>query len=312
MTEASLAYLSLPVLIGLLLLAVLVASLCLWGGIGVSRRLSTHQRFERLTAHLNLDRLVRSPADWRWILPLAGLLFVSAFVFFAVAEDVLEADPALVADQVTYSHLRALRSPLGDQIMVAITELGDSVVVLGVAASGIGWLLYCRARRTAIFWLIAIAGGSLINTVIKGALHRPRPTDLYHAGWDQFSFPSGHSTTNAVLYGFLLATTLLTLRSRWRLGLIASLGALITLIAFSRLYLGAHWLSDVVGGLAFGTLWVCGLSVIYLCRSEPNLRPVGLIIFSLSALLLVGATNIVFNHARDMERYHIRALDDAR
>src|SRR5258707_11414618 len=87
--------------------------------------------------------------------------------------------------------------------MIAITELGDTVVVLPVTIIVILWLAWKRTWRTAAYWLTAIAGAAALNTGIKAALHRVRPGELFYSGWSVFSFPSGHSTMNVVLYGFL-------------------------------------------------------------------------------------------------------------
>ncbi|WP_262378134.1 phosphatase PAP2 family protein [Pseudomonas sp. WS 5503] len=126
--------------------------------------------------------------------------------------------------------------------------------------------MWKRAWRTAAYWLIAIAGASALNSVIKVALHRARPGKLLYSGWSAFSFPSGHSTVNVVLYGFLAFLIARDFHPAWRLVVALSAAILIFLIASSRLYLGAHWFSDVIGGLAFRPAWLALLGLSYLGR----------------------------------------------
>ncbi|MER9566106.1 MULTISPECIES: phosphatase PAP2 family protein [unclassified Mesorhizobium] len=134
---------------------------------------------------------------------LTVLLVGAAWLFFGVLEDVLSGDPLVLADGAIYRALQDLRTAPGDAMMIAVTELGDTTVVIMVTVTVFVWLAWKRAWHTAIYWFVAIAGASALNTAIKVALHRARPGELLYSGWSTFSFPSGHSTINMVLYGFL-------------------------------------------------------------------------------------------------------------
>jgi undecaprenyl-diphosphatase len=117
-------------------------------------------------------------------------------------------------------------------------------------------------RRTRHSWTpllvlaASIAGGSLLCTLIKAAVGRPRPLDaLFHAGG--YGFPSGHST-NAVTAWFTLAVLLgaaSTRRAR-RVALLAGAVVIAAIVGVSRVYLRVHEATDVLGGWALGTLWV--------------------------------------------------------
>jgi undecaprenyl-diphosphatase len=231
------------------------------------------------------------------------LLGGAAWLFFGVLEDVINGDPLVLADGAIYNALQEVRTPAGDAIMVGITELGDTRVVVAVTAVVFLWLLWKRARRTAVFWLVAVAGASALNTVIKVTLHRARPDELLYSGWSAFSFPSGHSTTNMVLYGFLALLIARELRPALQLSVALGAAVLIFLIAFSRLYLGAHWFSDVVGGAAFGSAWLILLGLIYLRRPVERIGSPALLVAASAALLLAGGGNIYRSHASDVERY---------
>ena len=103
-------------------------------------------------------------------------------------------------------------------------------------------------------------------------MHRARPGELLYSGWSAFSFPSGHSTVNVVLYGFLAFLIAREFRPALRVSVALGAATLIFLIAFSRLYLGAHWLSDVLGGLAFGSAWLALLGLSYLGRQVERIE----------------------------------------
>jgi membrane-associated phospholipid phosphatase len=128
------------------------------------------------------------------------------------------------------------------------------------------------ARRQWILlggWLAAFAGGGLLNTVLKLVVHRPRPPYaagfLHHASW---SFPSGHAMGSLIGYGMLAyAVTLLWIHRRSaQLSVVLVAALLIVAIGLSRLYLGVHYFSDVVGGYAAGVLWLSA------CISGPGER----------------------------------------
>ncbi|WP_443751016.1 phosphatase PAP2 family protein [Asticcacaulis solisilvae] len=241
--------------------------------------------------------------EWAFLCVMIVVMLFAAFVFFSIAEDVLEGDPSFAADKAVYALMRSLRTPAGDNGLIAVTELGDSIMVVTLGVVVAAWLAWRRTWRALLYWILAIAGGSLLNTAIKVALHRARPTDLYHSGWDAFSFPSGHSTTNAVLYGFLAVLIGRELPKRLRLPLACAAAGLVTLIAFSRLYLAAHWLSDVAGGLTFGALWVGVLAVFY---AHGAARPVGaraLLAICLATLVVAGGIHIALHHAADLRLY---------
>jgi undecaprenyl-diphosphatase len=118
----------------------------------------------------------------------AVLLVGAAWLFFGILEDVITGDPLLLVDSAIYHVLQDLRTVPGDAVMIAITELGDTTVVAAVTLVVLSWLMWKRAWRTAAYWLIAIAGASALNSVIKVALHRVRPGELLYSGWSAFSF----------------------------------------------------------------------------------------------------------------------------
>lgn len=241
--------------------------------------------------------------EWRALLVFGFILLFAAWLFFEVIEDMVWGDPLVWADTATYATLQALRTPWLDHIMIGITELGDTPVVIGVAVTVGLWLIYKRAWHTLIYWVMAVGGGSAINSAIKLAMKRARPGDLHYDGVSVFSFPSGHSTTNAVLYGFLIMIIARSLPLKTRLPIFAGAILFVGLIAFSRLYVGAHWLSDIAGGLAFGSAWLALLGLFYMWRPAEAIEPYKLLTVAGVTLLVVGGLNILLHHGADVLRY---------
>ncbi|CAO3403929.1 VTT domain-containing protein [Azospirillum palustre] len=234
-----------------------------------------------------------------------GILVAASWLFLGILEDVVNRDPLVRADVSVYRLLQGLRTPWVDSAMVAITEFGDTTVTLPVTIAVAVYLTVRRRWKTLAYWLAAVGGAAAINTAIKGALHRMRPGALGYFGWSEFSFPSGHSTTNAVMYGFLAFLVVRRLGPGWWPVAVLAWAGIVVPIAFSRLYLGAHWFSDVMGGLAFGMAWVAVLSIAYLHHQHRG-RVRGLFVVACMTLVVAGGVNVYRKHAAEVQRYAAR------
>lgn len=252
-------------------------------------------------------RLVRSLLDPArpealGLLVLGALLIGGLWLFFGVLQDVVAGDPLVRADAAIFHFLQSLRTPAVDQVMVAITELGDATVVIPVLVVTLAWLAWQRAWRAVFYGIAAVAGASLFAFLLKITLQYGRPANIY-AGWDAYSFPSGHATASTALYGFLVVLICREVGARARVLVTAAASMFVGGIAFSRLYLGAHWLSDVMAGLAFGVAWVALLGIVYMQHARRDVGASGLAAAGLSALLVAGGLHIATAHAKDMRRY---------
>jgi membrane protein DedA with SNARE-associated domain/membrane-associated phospholipid phosphatase len=236
---------------------------------------------------------------------LASLLLLlgSMWLFLALVEDVLARDPLVLADRAVFTFLQQLRTDLTDQLMVGVTELGSVGVMLPLILVIFLWLLWRRCWRTAGYWLATTSSAELLVQVLKRTLGRDRPLALYE-GVESFSFPSGHATMTAVVLGFLAFLLSRGQSARWRIGVAAFCAAYVTLVAFSRLYLGAHWLSDVLGGISFGLAWVALAALVYLQHQihEPlAARSMGAL--ALAVLALSGTLWASWQGTADRQRY---------
>lgn len=170
-------------------------------------------------------------------------------LFVAMLSGELGLWPLDTLDRPITDAVPALRSDAMTSAMLAITALGDSTFLIPLALGIIALLVWKKAYRTAIGHAVLYALTPLIVKLLKTGFARPRPTVDLYGGVESFSFPSGHATNSAVIYGSLAILAFITLRGRWRAVFTTAFALLPALIAFSRIYVGAHWPSDVLAGV---------------------------------------------------------------
>jgi len=143
-------------------------------------------------------------------------------------------------------------------VFSGFTELGSGEWIGVVMGLSILFLLWKRSWPAMATLVVAVPGGMLLNELLKLEVHRPRPFFADPFGtWSGYSFASGHSIGATLLYGQLALFLAPMLKNRhWR-GLTIGLAILlILLVGFSRIALGAHYLSDVLGGIVLGVFWL--------------------------------------------------------
>ena len=192
----------------------------------------------------------------------AVLLLVSVPIFVALAAALSPGNELQRADTAMRNLFQSLRTPAADEFMTFFTMLGDGVVTTVVASVVVAYLFVRRAWRRATGFLIAIAGATIFVPLFKLLLNHQRPIDIY-TGADALSFPSGHATLNTVLYGLIAVLVAHDRSPLIKASIFSVTVTLVGAIAFSRVYLGAHWMSDVLGGLAFGTAMVAVFAFVF-------------------------------------------------
>ena len=189
-----------------------------------------------------------------FLISLAGL-----WLFAGVTEDVIHHDPLTKFDLAFATWTRAHTTRLGDKIFTFVSLIGSPVAMAAVGAGGALLIVLRRKWLVLAAWVAAFAGAGLLSLILKIIIHRPRPAGaaaFLHG--ETFSFPSGHALGSLVGYGMLAYV----IGSTWiegasaRLSLIVATAVLVVAIGISRLYLGVHYFSDVVGGYAAGLLWL--------------------------------------------------------
>lgn len=194
------------------------------------------------------------------LLTAALLLLGGGWLFLGILEDVVANDPLVQVDRAVYALLQDMRSGWADGFMVAVTTLDGAPVIIPVVLVVSGLLAFARLWRTLGYWLAAAGFAELLVWGIKYAVGRPRPSVVY-SGVEQFAFPSGHAAMGITVYGFLAFPLARGKPPAAKAAIAAGAGTLILLIAFSRLYLGVHWVSDVTASLSLGLAWVALLCI---------------------------------------------------
>ena len=184
-----------------------------------------------------------------------ALLYVGALVS-GLAEEVLDNESIVRVDGWLVHWLAAHRTPFGIGLFNAVSLAGNwEVATLVMVATVI--LLWNRRRRTALTIALACAGSELVVYLGKAGFGRPRPPAVLSVVAElDASFPSGHANISVALYALGFYLLCRSARSPGLKRLWLALAFLFPLlIGFSRLYLGAHYLSDVLAGWSIGLWW---------------------------------------------------------
>ncbi|MEJ2214786.1 MAG: bifunctional DedA family/phosphatase PAP2 family protein [Gammaproteobacteria bacterium] len=164
-------------------------------------------------------------------------------------------------NQLVFHTLQALHNPPFDHAMVFITGMGDIWLLTALVLLTAGYLFITKQYLALWHWLAAFIFRVLLVELLKQFYALPRPPGIEML--QGYAYPSGHATLATATYGFLAILLARDVRPAYRLAIYSSASLLILLIAFSRLYLGAHWLTDVVGGMLLGLAWTALLGIAY-------------------------------------------------
>ena len=207
-------------------------------------------KFWRSRVHQPITTLIATIGT----LGIVSCLFI-IYVVAQISDEVLEQE-AFAFDRIILLWIHSLANPTLDRIMHVITRFNDPDVVVVVAGFALIAMLAKRCYSEAKIFVIDCAGGVILSYGLKSVFGKVRP-DLWESAIEEvsFSYPSGHALGSTVLYGFLAYLFATRFRQfSWLIYLIAI--SLIGAIGFSRLYLGVHWPTDIIGGYGMGFLWL--------------------------------------------------------
>ena len=252
--------------VGLLIAIALIAA-AIW----ISRQVTMHEaevrlRLDHLKQRLGLQRfqvwlISKFHYNRSLVLMLGGGLLLAAFsgwMFGALAEDVLARDSMTLYDAGVSRWLLGFATEDSSQFFYLITLLGSPWFILIASVLMSAWLAWRKQWLQLGALIFSVGGGALINELLKNIFLRPRPdfpNAFYHESG--YSFPSGHAMLSVLFFGmtaYLIAAQVPSWKTQIRLMVTAF--TLSLLIGFSRIFLGVHYLTDVLGGWAAGVVWL--------------------------------------------------------
>jgi len=167
-------------------------------------------------------------------------------------------NPFQSTDQGVAAWFHERLTPAFGSVLHALTEFGSGEWIGVVVFALVLFFVWKRWWLSLTMLIIAVPGGMLLNEWLKAAVHRQRPfVEGAFVDWSGYSFASGHTIGATLLYGQLLLLVLPLLKGRHlRLICIFSAASLVLLVGFTRIALGAHFLTDVLAAIFFGIIWL--------------------------------------------------------
>ena len=208
---------------------------------------------------------------------LAACLLAIGWAWFALLVTVWMRDEPLALDLSVFGLMYELRNPLADRLLAGLASIGDWEVLLPASTLALAWLLWRRRWSAAVHWVAALTFGLVLTAGLSHLVEMPLPPTAPTG----FGFPSVSVTMTTIVFGFFAVLIARELPGRTRVWPYLVSGLVTAVLGFARLYLGAHWLSDVVGGMLLGIVWLLLLGIAYRSRVERTfwMRPLAAVFY---------------------------------
>lgn len=206
------------------------------------------------------------------------LVFFILFTVFAALSWYVYLHPFIPFDAQVSHFVQKIHTPALDKVMLMISIFGELPYSL-VSVLFVAYLFFRAKYKREALYIAQFVFSGLVILLIKNLVNRPRPTEFYVrlVEINRFqSYPSGHVLSYTLFFGFLilLMKRLVDLPLKLRKTVTFTAHFLIATIPFSRIYLGAHWFTDVVGGIFLGILYLIVVDYFYLKKKRGgNIRP---------------------------------------
>ena len=235
----------------------------------------------------------------------AILVAVSSSALSGLLLLVLLGVPAVNDWDVTLSQaIQGARFPILDDLMLVASSFGDTVMLTMIAAIILITLVSSGCWKRAGVCLVAFAGTAMFVSLVKWMAHRPRPLADLYSGIDAYSFPSGHMANSAVILGTFALLLSQAWTPRYRVAILGGFSVLVSLIGVSRVYLLAHWPSDVIAGALIAMPVLAIVSVSIGKSAAPIHQKITFAVASgLICVLSIGHASLDFGNA--VQRYQI-------
>ena len=202
-----------------------------------------------------------SPGTAELLITAGALLAVLAAIVLGLADGASEGNGLASIDPPVWQWMIDHRSPALTTVAIFVTNVGSTVAMTIIAGATIVYLLVKRRYGDAALVAVVAAGAGLLVRFGKATVGRERPPVEYRLVTEtNESFPSGHALASAAILGVVLVVLLPSIHSRaTRIAVLVGVVLFALAIGLSRIYLGVHWATDVIGG------WVTGLAWLALC-----------------------------------------------
>jgi len=232
-----------------------------------------------LDGHPRFHRFIKHRTSRKKFTGFAFSLIAIAFIyilslFFGIVSDVITSDLITEADIRIENIFYIFRSPELIKIFSWITLLGNWQLILSGTVLLALFLWISKKYYHSVIACLVVSGSFLFGYLGKWLIHRPRPETAYYL-YDTYSFPSLHATAAMTLYGFIAYYLFIGTKSwKKKIDLLFLNSLLILAIGLSRMYLGVHFLSDVIAGYLLGLLWLLmGITAIgWLNQKSSNVK----------------------------------------
>lgn len=193
------------------------------------------------------------------LLMLAVCLMLLGWAWFGLLSALLVNGGPFRFDHHIHQLMWSLRNPLADDLMVRLASIGDTVVLASCTAVGMLYLAWRRRWEAVIHWVVAIVFGVVLTQFLAAVIDIPSPPSAPPG----FGFPAKAITMTTIVLGFFAVLIGREFPAKPRVWPYMLAGIITTLVAIARLYLGAHWPSDLIGGALLGLTWVMIVGIAY-------------------------------------------------
>lgn len=184
-----------------------------------------------------------------------ALALLALSVFGWLAENVYD-EEATILDDSFGPYLHGLSAPALDTAMRLASLVGSILVIGPLFVLVAVWLIKLGRAREALFLAVALVGGVVLNQTMKVFFRRPRPVLSWAEPIPEYSFPSGHAMNSFNFYASLAVVAWVVLGQRRGIAAFCAAFVIVFAVGVSRIYLGHHYFSDVLGGYSAGLLWL--------------------------------------------------------
>lgn len=187
----------------------------------------------------------------------AVTLLLAAFVFANLAENVASADSMVAMDLRISGWFHAHATPWLTRFLLIITGLHSTAGIVVLCLLFAAVLMHARAWNWLLLLAVSVPPGMLLNVLLKNIFQRARPTFEHPLlSLATYSFPSGHTAGATVFYGVLCGYLMSVFSGWWRVLVVFLALMMVVLVGLSRIYLGVHYLSDVLAAVASSAVWL--------------------------------------------------------